>query len=162
VLRSDAYRYFNAFFNKVWNLDTAEGYGLDVLGRIVGASRIVNVPQGGIYIGFEGQPAAENWNNGTWYSGATSTNNIRLDEGTYRRVIRAKVLSNVWDGSIPMANRILMTLFPDHGNCFMGDDGNMAISYHFGAALSPVDFAVASQEGVLPRPCGVSVTIVED
>lgn len=153
---------FNDFFNKVWNLDSAEGYGLDVLGRIVGASRIVNLPAPGTYIGFAGQTTAENWGFGEWYRGAVTTNNIRLLDDTYRHVIAAKVLANVWDGSIPGANRILMTLFPGYGNCYMADDGTMAISYHFGSALSPVDFAIASQEGILPRPCGVAVSIVID
>lgn len=153
---------FNMFYDLVWNLDTAVGYGLDVLGRIVGASRIVNLPDGGTYIGFEGQPTAENWGFGSWYKGATSTNNVRLTDDTYRRVIEAKVLANTWDGSIPEANKILMLLFPGYGNCYMSDDGDMLISYHFGAALSPVDEAIASQEGILPRPCGVAASIVID
>lgn len=153
---------FNPFFDKVWNLDTAEGFGLDILGRIVGASRIVNVPEQGVYIGFDGQSTAENWGHGSWYRGATSTNNVKLTDDTYRRVIEAKVLANVWDGSIPQANRILMLLFPGYGNCYMSDDGGMAISYHFGSALSPVDGAIAAQEGILPRPSGVAVTIVID
>ena len=152
---------FNLFFTLVWDVDTAEGYGLDVLGRIVGASRIVNVPTGGTYIGFAGQPTAENWGNGIWYRGTVATNNIRLTDETYRRVVKAKAMANVWDGTIPGVNAILMALFPGYGNCYMADSGGMQIVYHFGAALSPVDYAIASQEGILPRPSGVSATIVQ-
>lgn len=157
-----AARMYDDLFNDIWNIDTATGFGLDVLARIVGASRIVNVPSSGTYIGFLGQPTAENWDNGIWYNGASSTNNIRLGDDVFRRVIKAKALANVWDGTIPSANSILMTLFPLHGNCYMSDDGNMTISYHFGSALSPVEFAIASQEGILPRLCGVATNIVMD
>lgn len=34
---------FDTFYDKVWNLNTAEGYGLDVWGRIVGANRVLQV-----------------------------------------------------------------------------------------------------------------------
>jgi len=34
---------FDAFYDKIWNLDTAESYGLDVWGRIVGVNRVLQV-----------------------------------------------------------------------------------------------------------------------
>jgi hypothetical protein len=34
---------FDAFYDLIWNLDTAEGYGLDVWGRIVGINRVLQV-----------------------------------------------------------------------------------------------------------------------
>ncbi|AYO83569.1 DUF2612 domain-containing protein [Methylobacterium brachiatum] len=34
---------FDAFYDKIFNLDTAEGYGLDVWGRIVGVNRVLQV-----------------------------------------------------------------------------------------------------------------------
>lgn len=155
----DAGRLFDDFFNKVWNLDTAEGWGLDVLGRIVGCSRIINVPASGTFIGFEGQPTAQNWGNGIWYRGANATDNLALNDATFRRVIEAKARANIWDGSIPSLNRILMALFPTYGNCYVEDHGDMTMTLHFGATLSPVDYAIASQEGLLPKPAGVTVNI---
>jgi hypothetical protein len=35
---------FDQFFDLMWNVDTAQGYGLDAIGRKVNASRTVNVP----------------------------------------------------------------------------------------------------------------------
>lgn len=158
----DGARLFDDFFAKVWNLDTAEGWGLDVLGRIVGVSRIVNVPAVGEYIGFDGQPTAQNWGHGVWYKGASATDNVVLTDAVYRRVIEAKARANICDGSVPAINRILMALFPGYGNCYVKDNGDMTIEYHFGATLSPVDYAIASQEGLLPKPTGVAVSIVVD
>lgn len=34
---------FDAFWDNIWNLDTAVGYGLDVWGRIVGINRVLQV-----------------------------------------------------------------------------------------------------------------------
>lgn len=34
---------FDAFYDRIWNLETAEGYGLDVWGRIVGINRVLQV-----------------------------------------------------------------------------------------------------------------------
>src|SRR5260221_2382599 len=42
----------DAFYDFVWNLDTAKGYGLDVWGRIVGVQRQLNVPVGK-FLGFD-------------------------------------------------------------------------------------------------------------
>jgi len=158
----DAGRLFDDFFRKVWDLDTAEGWGLDVLGRIVGASRIINIPAGGTFIGFEGQTTAQNWGHGVWYKGASATNNVALADPIFRRVIEAKARANICDGSSQSINRILMALFPGYGNCYVKDNGDMTMEYHFGAPLSPVDYAIASQEGLLPKPTGVAVSIVVD
>jgi hypothetical protein len=34
---------FDAFYDNIWNLDTAAGYGLDIWGRIVGVNRVLQV-----------------------------------------------------------------------------------------------------------------------
>ncbi len=34
----------NAFYDLVWNVATAQGWGLDVWGRIVGVTRNLNIP----------------------------------------------------------------------------------------------------------------------
>jgi len=39
----DQTKNFDAFFDLIWNVDTAQGYGLDVWGRIVGVTRIIAV-----------------------------------------------------------------------------------------------------------------------
>ena len=43
------------FYNLIWNVNTAQGYGLDVWGRIVGVSRIINVADTS-YFGFKEAP----------------------------------------------------------------------------------------------------------
>lgn len=146
-------------YKNIWLLESAKGYGLDILGRIVGAGRIISITAGGTYIGFEGQPDAQNWDNGIWYRGADATNNVRLGDDTYRRVILAKARLNVCGGTIPEINAILMLLFPEYGNSYVIDNQDGSLTYHFGSELSAVDYAIVTQEGLLPRPSGKRLTI---
>lgn len=151
----------DAFFQNIWNIDTAQGYGLDVWGRIVGVSRVIQLPGSEPYFGFDEATDAYTFNEGIFYRGADLTTNFELSDTAYRRLILAKALANICDGSIPAINQILINLFSDYGNCYVTDGGDMTMTYTFGASLSPVDFAIVAQTGVLPRPAGVSVSIVQ-
>ena len=46
-----------SFYDNIWNVETATGYGLDVWGRIVGVTRILNIPSGKFF-GFTGKIVA--------------------------------------------------------------------------------------------------------
>jgi hypothetical protein len=154
---------FDAFYNLVWNVDTAVGYGLDVWGRIVDVGRIVEVPSGEITFGFEeaGTASAAPFNQGTFYAGTSLTSNYALSDDAYRVLILAKALANISDGSIRSINQILLSLFPGRGNCYATDGLDMTMTYTFEFDLSPVEFAIVSQTGVLPRPPGVLATVVQ-
>jgi hypothetical protein len=146
-----------SFYTNIWDLRTAVGYGLDVWGRIVGVNRILRVPLGG-YLGWDEATDALTFGEGIWFGGGTLTSNYALVDDAFRRLIFAKAALNITDGSIPAINAALMALFPDHGNCYVRDDGGMAMTYVFGSALSPLELAIVSQSGVLPKPAGVSVS----
>ena len=42
----------------------------------------------------------------------------------------------------------------------MTDLGNMAMQYVFTFGLTPVEYAILTQSGVLPKPVGVSASLV--
>ncbi len=152
---------FDAFFTLIWNVDTAQGHGLDVWGRIVGVSRVLQLPADGDFFGFDEATDAFTFNEGIFYGGVNLTDNFALTDTAYRRLILAKALSNISDGSIPGINQILINLFSSYGNCYVTDGGNMTMTFTFGSDLSPVDFAIVSQSGILPKPAGVTVSIVQ-
>lgn len=155
----DGQVYDDFFYKNVWDLTQARDFGLDILGRIVGARRTLSIPEPGVYIGFDGQPTAQNWGHGIWNRGASATANVRLEDATYRRVILAKARANVSSCTIPDLNSILMLLFPEYGNSYVKDNADGTYVLHFGATLSAVDYAIISQEGLLPRPAGKRFTI---
>ena len=59
-------------------------------------------------------------------------------------------------------NAILLALFPNRGDVFVTDDGNMSMTYTFNFALSAVEAAIVTQSGVLPKPSGVAVSYVQN
>lgn len=185
----DQTRNFDNFFDYIWNIETAEGYGLDVWGRIVGVNRILQVPSGE-YFGFaEASPGSFGFGQAPFYSGQDLTDNYTLSDAAYRQLIFAKAAANITNGSIPAINRILMTLFPNRGNCYVTEGGNngtwfgfmesinangfnqeafysgspvtfMTMTYTFEFQPTPVELAIIQNSGVLPKPTGVAASVV--
>jgi hypothetical protein len=151
-----------SFYDLVWNLPTAQGWGLDVLGRIVGVVRTVNIPGGGEYFGFQ-EPGS--WggfgDSGGFYSGGGISDNIVLSDADFRILITAKAAGNISDGSIKSMNSILMTLFRNRGNAYVVDNQDMSIDLHFDFPLNQVELAIIQQPGILPTPVGVVTNIVQ-
>lgn len=112
----------STFLNKVWNPLTATGWGLEVWGRIVGVGRVVKVPRPD-YLGFEeaddSTGTARPFNDGIFYNGTTITNNYRLADEGFRKLIFAKAAANISNGSIADINRLLMILFGDKGRIYL-------------------------------------------
>ncbi|HEX2753710.1 MAG TPA: DUF2612 domain-containing protein [Alphaproteobacteria bacterium] len=185
----DQTKNFDAFFDFVFNVDTAQGYGLDVWGRIVGVSRTLQVSTGN-WFGFdEAVPGAFTFSQGAFYNGVTLTNNYALSDQAYRQLILTKAAANITNGSIPAINQILLGLFPNRGNCYVTEGGGlgnwfgfqestnaqgfnqapfysgatistMTMAYTFEFQLTPVELAIVQQSGVLPKPTGVSASVI--
>ena len=146
---------FDDFYSLVWNIDTAQGFGLDIWGRILGVNRVLQVPAGE-YLGFESDAQAKPFGFGIFYSGTRLTNNVALTDEAYRTLLLAKAALNITNASAPAINAILLNLF---GQGYVRDNLDMTITYVFSEALTPVETAIVFQSGVLPKPCGVSFDV---
>jgi hypothetical protein len=149
---------FTDFYNTVWNVETAAGFGLDIWGRIVGVRRALYLTDES-YLGFNEDTAAQPFGFGVFYAGQSLTPNFLLTDEAYRSLILAKAALNITDCAIPSINAILRALFPSYGNVYVRDNRDMTMTYVFGAVPSKVDYAIVTQSGALPRPAGVSVTV---
>lgn len=153
--------WFDDFFSLYMNLPTAVGAGLDVLGRIVGVGRVLNL---GVqdYFGFEeALPASLPFNVGIFYTGGGTTTNFALADDPYRVLILAKALVNISDGSMRSINAILSSLFPGRGNAYVTNGQDMTMTLTFAFTLTPVELAIIEQSGAIPIPAGVSFTVVQ-
>jgi Protein of unknown function (DUF2612) len=151
------------FFDTIFNVETAVGYGLDVWGRIVGVNRVLTLPTGGASLGFEeaGTPTTLTpFGQAPFFSGNSVTGNVALSDAAYRTLIFTKALSNICGGSIPAINQLLLNLFPNRGNCYVTDGLNLTMTYTFDFALSPLELAIVENSGVLPRTTGVASSVV--
>lgn len=152
------------FFDFIWNVDTAQGAGLDIWGRIVNVSRTLTVTTAE-FLGFAQQsPTVDTWGpagDSPFYVGVPATDNFNLTDAAYRTLIFAKALANISNGSIPAINQLLRNLFPNRGNAYVTDGNNMSMTYTFAFALTPVEAAIVASSGILPKPTGVSATVVQ-
>lgn len=154
---------FDEFYDTIWNADTAIGYGLDRLGRIVGVTRVLEIPVSGTYLGFEeaGDPTRTPFGQAPFFGGEGISNNYSLSDSAFRTLIFAKALANICDGSIPSINQLLINLFPNAGNSYVTDGLDLTMTYTFTRALTQVELAIVQNSGVLPRTSGVAATIVQ-
>jgi hypothetical protein len=158
------------FYNFIWNVATAEGYGLDVWGRIVAVDRVLKVQPTDPWFGFDEATVVSAWpfntadaapppqRGGIFYNGEPLTGNYPLSDEGFRVLVMAKAAFNIINGTIPAINQLLLNLFPGRGNVYVVDNRDMSMTYVFHFIPNAVEAAIISQSGVLPRPTGVSVT----
>lgn len=130
---------FQMFYDYIWNIATAQGFGLDILGRIVNVSRQLNVP--------------------AIYPTTVAPGVRNLTDDQFRPVLYAKALANISGTSSSEMNKVLRTLFAGRGNAYIEDLGGMTIRHKFLFALQPVEFAIIAQSGAVAHPAGVQSSV---
>jgi hypothetical protein len=155
---------FAMFYSFVWNVNTAQSWGLDIWGKIVNVGRTLQIPGANPIFGFQDDsspPDTQPFNQGTFNSpGIVDTETYVLGDDAYRVLVLAKALANISATTAPAINQILQNLFPGRGLCYVLDLGNMAMQYTFRFALTVTEYAILAQSNVLPRPAGVKANIV--
>ncbi len=121
---------FEAFYENIFNIETAVGYGLDLWGRIVGINRVLSLATGS-YFGFGEAGDRTGFNQSPFYT-TPITQNFTLTDEAYRNLIFAKAAQNITDNSIPAINTILRHLFVGRGNAYVTDGRNLPFGSFFG------------------------------
>jgi hypothetical protein len=111
-----------------FNVDTAVGVQLDVLGVYAGVIRQV----------------------------LTFTGSIILDDDDFRVLIKMKMIQNNNGSSLADIQSLIADFFP--GSLSVFDYANMSMDYYFDSDIGSVDLAEAFvREGLLPKPMGVQL-----
>lgn len=158
---------FQAFYDFIWNVDTAVDFGLDIWGRIVDVSRLLNIPGDDPIVGFDNASSPGDWvpmSQGRFARENETTTAYQLPDDAYRVLILTKALANIVATTAPAINQLLRNLFPGRGRAYVRDLGDMAIEFVFNFALTSIEYAILTQSNVLPHPTGVlySVTVIPD
>lgn len=153
---------FDAFYNFVWNVDTAQGFGLDIWGRIVNIGRELLIPDDPIYFGFsDALPGSYPFGEAPFWDGTpAASHTYRLEDDAYRKLILVKALANISATTAPALNQLLQNLFAGRGRCYVNDLGDMQLRYTFEFLLTPYEFAIMTQSHALPRPAGVGAILI--
>ncbi len=145
-----------ATINNKFDVDTAIGKQLDIVGLWVGVSRFINTPLTGVY--FEWDNASLGWDFGIWQGEFSPTSGLTaLPDDAYRTLIKAKIAANSWSGNIPDAYKIWESVFTDT-IVLIQDNQNMTIV--IGVVGRPLDVLTQAllTGGYLPlKPEGVGI-----
>ena len=138
-----------AFFDNVFNIETANGVGLDIWGNIIGASRFIPDYQ----------------NSAVVYT---------LTDEQYKTVLLYKAGANIMDATLYSLNYLLKKMFPSY-RCFVRNSNNyvnvdgrhydsnpMEIEYVFiDTQLSDLEKSVFSVVGAFGKGAGVHFNLSE-
>ena len=158
----DQTKNLDSFYDLIFNVLTAQGYGLDCWSTIVGVNRVLHIGAGPKYLGWDegGFLDYDPWNQSPWYSGQKLTANYLLTDDGFRVLILAKAFSNICNGSIQAINKLLQMLFGQSGKCYVVDGGDMTMQIVFDFAPTPVQLAILTNSGVMPIPTGIAYSVV--
>lgn len=111
-----------------YNIDTAIGVQLDVLGEYIGLSR----------------------------NAQTFTGPVTLDDNDYRTLLKVKTVENSSKGSLYDIQQILTGFFGD--DLLVFDYADMSLDYFFNSSIGSETLAeVFVKDGLLPKPMGVGL-----
>lgn len=159
--------YLAAQMAQAFNLETAVGAQLDIIGQYVGAPRLFTSNVTGTYYGFEnyantGNPEGfRNYANTTNTGGAwlsykdVGTQVNSLPDSVYAQVIQLKIILNSNDGTLASIMAYLNEFFP--GQVSLIDTKQMELQYVVQptCTLSPTVL-----QAYLPKPMGVGISII--
>ncbi len=121
------------FFETIFDVSTANVFGLAIWSRIVG------IPQSLI----------------------VSLGTYLDDEDTFRSLVMLKALSNISYPSSPSLNRLLRNwLGSPSARAYVQDTGHMTMSYVFEFPLTATQLLILNTSGIFLRPSGVLVTVI--
>jgi hypothetical protein len=155
------------FLSYVWDITTAQGFGLDIWGRILGQSRYLQVQQTpGFNFGFNINAAPgtqwQPWSQAPFYNGSSSaTVAFPLQDDYYRKLLLVKAAANIAACDCPSINYLMRAMFGDRGRCYVGYDpaNPMHIGYHFEFFPTAVEKSII-ESGLFPQPAGTTVEYI--
>lgn len=145
--------FWTDWYNNVFNLQTANDFGLEVWSIILGQPLFINVAiDGRVSWGFGAYH--ENFDRSNFAPGASGT--FRLPTETARILLKLRYFQLISSGTVPETNRALKWIFGEnYGVAWLNDDHDMTQFYTFTFALPADLIFIFNNFDVLPRPAGV-------
>ena len=143
---------------QAFDVDTAVGEQLDMVGEWVGFPRRVFVPLIGVF--FSWNTTGLGWNEGSWKGPfETGDGTVLLDDTTYRTFLRIQILANYWHGDqgspIAWAQGPVLSYFG--ATVALLDNQDMTATLYVSGTPNAVVNALINQGFFPPRPLGVTV-----
>lgn len=172
--KSSVSGFFEDWERDVFNLDTADTFGLEVWGITLGVSRPYQDPEN-YSIDSDGDIVFLNSQTGLWHKifasgengkatfalvakGAQTKARILVDNDTYRRFLKGRIFLFNSNGSMPDIIKYLEMVFP--GKPVYALNGlDMTVTVIFAYQPSQSDLALIQSPDFLPLPAGVELNL---
>jgi hypothetical protein len=147
-----------------FDIDTAIGVQLDMVGQWVGRTRYIRRPITGVYFSFDLPEQNVGFDKGVWFGPFDTTDGVqRLDDDTYRMVLKLQAIANHWDGTVPSIADDLDRVFP---GVVIQDKGDVPAGLMTMDVLIPSSLITSLMLNVLEqdfpiKPSGVHVNFIE-
>lgn len=148
--------FWNAWYRDVFNIDTANRFGLSIWGRILNISLGVDTEPQANKVPFGFGANNRNFNNGNFGRNKQATQALSLEQ--QRLVIRMRYFQLTTRATVPEINEFLSAMFSDQGPAYVVDNLNMTMTYIFGFAPSSELQFIFENYDLLPRPATVGVS----
>ena len=125
------------FYDIVYNIDSASGFGLDIWGDILNIKRSLTITINSV------------------------TQQYTMPDDEYRIILKLAAAKNISDATCESIYNSLSLIFKNSGKIYVSDLGEMHLRYSFEFLLSDEIYAILSQTKVIPKPAGVDVEIYE-
>mgnify|MGYP001416124106 CR=1 FL=1 len=150
--------------NSAFDIDTAVGAQLDVLGRILNLSR--NLPyqpqvsdgKNPVFSWGEDRTGLGGWGVGYWLMSGLSP---VLNDDYYRILLKAAIIKNQWNGTANSLLNLINKLFGNSGLLFQVQDGqDMSFTVIAFGTADPLTMDMLKHAVMIPHPEGVKINIV--
>ena len=141
TLLNEMYSYFD--------IDNAVGIQLDYLGILIGQTRKVTITQTTVDEVIADIDTIEDWD-------TLDTPTGNLNDDNYRFLLKAKIIMNNWDGTIPSLVTAWKNLFAN-STINIYDNQNMSMTITLGGDFTNLERALIVSDYIIPRPAGVQI-----
>ena len=161
---ADQTQKLDEFYSNIWDISTATGYGLDLLGRIIGITRNITVDTAIPYFSFDDpnagfdNPAAPVYTPG---NAILTSSQVTLGDYDYRFLLLAKAALNIGQATGPGIMSVLNSFFNHYGaNIFINELYQNPLNFTLcqsGVPLSTTNLAILVRSVLNIRPPGTSI-----
>jgi hypothetical protein len=149
-------KFFNDWYTDVFNIDTANYFGLIVWAIILGCSEYVELTS---KIGQKAFGFGEFHKNFYESNFALTSYIYSLPTESLRKVLKAQMYNFNSNGSLYDINKVLNVIYPEHNPYATYDRETNVLTYHFPVPLSEEDMNIVMFSNMLPAPVGVKRSI---
>jgi Protein of unknown function (DUF2612) len=142
----------------LYDIDTAVGAQLDIIGQWIGLSRYLQIPLTGVYFSFD--MTGLGFDQGVWLGPFDSpTQLVALGDNTYRIILKAKIRANAFDGTIATYESILNQAYGSSATTLhvVNKTGTSYEIYVVGTALPPISLQLLKSDILQLVSAGVTL-----